>query len=116
MPNNTNKPLFKDSEIALLVLLTPVAYVGAVLIIFFIISPPSGPDDPDGFMYEIVTTRGPDPFMFIISFFDVVGIILARIMWPRKSKRVIVILTVLLLTLSASLMTCVVVINAMRWH
>ena len=106
MTDSKPKPLFKPSVIALLVILTPIIYCLLVKLLL-------GPMEDAFYAYH-----RPDEYrmvaILIIIFFDIVWIVLAKMLWPRKYMQVKVILTLFVLTLSIAAISCFFVLNALE--
>jgi len=100
MRENTRKFPLGYWEIVFLAILTPVIYLGATRLLFEPINFHMG--------YWFFSWLG----FFIVLGFDVVWVVLMKL-WPLKNIKVKIVLTLLVLTLSASVLTCWIVLNAL---
>jgi hypothetical protein len=88
-------------EVVSLAILLPVVYWFAVKLLI----------EPIGrYIFEDIPTW---LVFFIVLGFDVGWVVIMRL-WPLKNMNIKIILTLLVLTLSASVLTCLVVLSAMR--
>ena len=101
MQEKKRKFPFTPLETILLAILTPIIYLGTTMLLF---KPMNSVYMPDWFFSWLG--------FFIVLGFDVVWVVIMRL-WPLKNIKVKIVLTVLVITLSASVLTCWVALNAL---
>lgn len=101
MQDDKGKYKLRRWEIVLWVILTPIIYLGTTMLLF---KPMNSVYMPDWFFSWLG--------FFIVLGFDVVWFVIMRL-WPLKNIKVKIVLTLLVITLSASVLTCWVALNAL---
>ena len=101
MPEREKRPFpLSRGEIVSMVILTAIVYVGSVILLF-----------------RPMNECGPDWFFTPVGLFTVLGFDMAWFMimklWKVRNMHVKIILTVLVFTLSASVLTCWLLLNAL---
>ena len=101
MLERKGRPLLICIEVVCMATLTPIIYVGGYVLL-------SGPID-------LLLSKGISTWsaFFVVLGFDVLWIVLMKL-WPLKNIHVKIALTLFVFTVSASILTCFVVVPVLR--